>query len=85
MLETEKINEENEKKRVELKNAYMRLFKTKDGKEVLADLRNFCGQDRTSICEHSPNPYQTFGAEGRRRVWLRIAAMRKKEKVKENE
>ncbi len=76
MEEVDKIKiEENEKKRLELKHAYFRLFKTKDGISVLNDLESFCGQNRTSVCEQSPNPYQTVFQEGKRRIFLRIKAM----------
>ena len=75
MIEDEKIKAENEKKRKELAQAYKRFSKTKDGKIILKDLRSFCGQDRSSVCSHSPNPYQTFECEGKRRVWLRFDSM----------
>jgi len=75
MTEAEQQNAENEKKRQELTQAYKRLFQTDDGKEILKDLRSFCGQDRSSVCSSSPNPYQTFEAEGKRRVFLRINSM----------
>ena len=83
MAEVDQQNAENEKKRQELKQAYRRLFKTGDGKTILADLRSFCGQDRSSICSSSPNPYQTFEAEGKRRVFLRINNMIIKENKNE--
>ena len=82
MIEAEEQSAENEKKRQELKHAYKRLFDSDDGKIVLKDLRSFCGQDRSSICSSSPNPYQTFECEGKRRVYLRIASQIK---VKEND
>ena len=72
MTEAEQQNAENEKKRKELAQAYKRLFQTDDGKIILEDLRSFCGQNRSSICSSSPNPYQTFECEGKRRVFLRI-------------
>lgn len=71
-MDAEQQRAENEKKRRELAQAYKRLFMTDDGKIVLKDLRSFCGQDRSSICSSSPNPYQTFECEGKRRVYLRI-------------
>ena len=79
MIEAEQQNAENEKKRAELKQAYFRLFNTDDGKVILKDLRSFCGQDRSSVCEQSPNESQTMFSEGKRRVFLRITGMAKKE------
>ncbi len=70
---------ENEKRQRELKHAYKRLSKTDDGKMVFEDLRSFCGQDRVSVCEQNPNALQTMFAEGKRRVYLRINGMIKKE------
>jgi len=81
MIESEQIQLENEKKRRELRQAYKRLFNTDDGKIVLKDLKVFCGQNRTSVCEQAPNELQTFFSEGKRRVFLRIESMI----VKENE
>lgn len=72
MTEDEVKMAENEKKRQDLARAYKRLFATDDGKRVLADLEKFCGLYTTSVCEQHPNALQTFFAEGRRRVFLRI-------------
>jgi len=72
MTEAEVINAENERKREELAQAYKRLFMTDDGKIVKEDLEKFCGFHTTSVCEHHPNALQTFFAEGKRRVILRI-------------
>lgn len=80
MIEAEQQKAENEKKRRELKQAYWRLFQTDDGKRVYGDLGKFCGQDRPSVCEHSPNSLQTHFNEGKRRVFLRINSMISKEK-----
>ncbi len=74
MIEAEQQKIENEKIRKELKHAYKRLFKTDDGKIVLNDLEKFCGFLNTST-NVEWNPYQTFFAEGRRRVFLRIIGM----------
>jgi len=82
MIEADKIRQENEKKREELRRSYQRLFNTDDGKIVLNDLRLFCGQDRTSVCEQVPNELQTFFAEGKRRVFLRIQSMLTVKEVK---
>lgn len=78
MLEAEQQKIENEKKRAELTNAYKRLFTSDDGKKVCEDLERFCGQNRTSVCEQSPDAYQTMFQEGKRRVFLRIKAMLEK-------
>ena len=82
MIEDEKIKAENEKKRKELAQAYKRFSMTKDGKVILKDVRNFCGQDRPSFCEQSPNALQTHINEGKRRVWLRIDRMINREDEK---
>jgi hypothetical protein len=42
---------------------------------VLKDLEIFCGFHSTSVCEQHPNTLQTFFAEGKRRVFLRIQSM----------
>ena len=68
---------ENEKKQTELKNAYGRLFKTDDGKIVKEDLERFCGFLNTSVSQQSPDAYQTFFNEGKRRIYLRIIGMMK--------
>lgn len=66
------MTDENEKEQAERTHAYKRLFKTDDGKVVLKDLESFCGFNNTSVSEQSPNELQTFFAEGKRRVYLRI-------------
>ncbi len=72
MTEAEAKNLENQKELMELENAYKRFSCTDDGKVILADLKRFCGYDTTSVCEQRPNSLQTFFAEGKRRVFLRI-------------
>jgi hypothetical protein len=72
MIEQDQINAENEKKRQELTQAYKRLFMTDDGRTVLRDLESFCGFHKTSVNQYNPNSFQTFFAEGQRRVYLRI-------------
>jgi len=62
-----------------LVQSYKRLFNSDDGKIVLADLQRFCGYNHTSVCEQSPDALQTFFAEGKRRVFLRIWSMINKE------
>ena len=80
MIEDDKIQMENEKKRKERIQAYRRFSKTDDGKLILADLEVFCGFNNTSVSEQSPNELQTFFAEGKRRVYLRITGfIRRKE------
>jgi hypothetical protein len=80
MTEDEQIKAENEKKQRELVSAYKRLFMTDDGKKILADLEKFCGFHNTSVNERDPNSHQTFFAEGKRRVYLRINGfLRRKE------
>ena len=80
MIEDNKVKAENEKKQAERIQAYKRLFQTDDGKIILADLESFCGFNNTSVSEHDPNVYQTFFAEGKRRVYLRINGfLRRKE------
>ena len=79
MIEAEEIQAENEKIIKRLTGAYKRLFKTKDGVEVMADLESFCNLYKTSVCESSPNPDQTMFAEGKRRVLLRILSFIRKE------
>jgi hypothetical protein len=69
-------------KQVELIRSYQRLFRTEDGKKVLDDLMKFCNFENTSVCESDPNAYQTFFAEGKRRVILRINSFLK-EKIDE--
>lgn len=75
MTEDEVKLQENEKRQKELSQAYKRLFMSDDGKKVLEDLRIFCGQDRSSVCEQDPNLNQTLYAEGKRRVFLRIQGL----------
>ena len=82
MTEAEVKKVETEKIQKELAQSYKRLFSSKDGKVILRDLELFCGQNKTSVCEQSPNPYQTMFAEGKRRVFLRINS---KLNYKENE
>lgn len=70
---------EEAKEVLELKRAYKRFSLTDDGKKIRKDLDRFCGMERTSVCEHDPNAYQTFFAEGKRRVALRINQFIKEE------
>jgi hypothetical protein len=73
------MDKDSEKIIKERTEAYKRLFMTDDGKTVLADLRSFCGQDKTSVNSELNNPYQVFFAEGKRRVFLRIDSFLRKE------
>ena len=52
--------------------AYLMLNQEEWGKVILADLKDFCGQDRSSMNEVIPNNLQTTFNEGKRRVWLRV-------------
>ncbi len=75
MIEAEQQQIENEKERKELQRAYKRFSMTDDGKKILGDLERFCGQNRSSVCEQSPDFLQTHFNEGKRRVYLRIKGM----------
>ncbi len=80
MIEDEQIQLENEQEQKERVRAYKRFALTDDGKLILADLERFCGFNNTSVNEQSPDAYQTFFAEGKRRVYLRINSfLRRKE------
>jgi len=79
MTEAEQQKLENEKEIQELASAYKRVSLTDDGKMILKDLEGFCGFRKTSVSERSPDAYQTFFAEGKRRVFLRIESMINKE------
>ncbi len=72
MTEAEQQRIENEKKNVELANCYKRMAQTDDGKKIMSDLERYCGQNKTSVCRQSPNPYQTMFCEGMRNVFLYI-------------
>ena len=72
MTEAEQKRIENEKKNEERANWYKRMAQTDDGKKIMVDLEDYCGQNKSSVCGHSPNPYQTFDAKGRRGVYLYI-------------
>ena len=72
MIEAEKQKLENEKKNVERANWYKRMAQTEDGKKIIKDLIIHCGQNKTSVCRQSPNPYQTAYCEGMREVYLYI-------------
>ena len=78
-MEPEQQKAENQKKQDELKQAYRRFSQSDDGKIILEDLERFCGQNRPSVCEQLPNSLQTHFNEGKRRVFLRIIGMIKKE------
>ena len=54
---------------------YRRLFAGDNGKLVLEHLKDFCGQEKTSVAKDAPDPYQTMYCEGKRRVFLHIMAM----------
>jgi hypothetical protein len=75
MIEEDQQNEENDKLRLELSQAYKRVFLTDDGKKILKDLSIACGEKSSSVNEGVYNPYQTMFAEGKRRIILRINSM----------
>ena len=80
MIEDEQKQIENEIEQNERTRAYKRFALTDDGKVILEDLQRFCGFNNTSVNEQSPDAYQTFFAEGKRRVYLRIDSfLRRKE------
>ena len=68
-LKTEQANRENKGK---LMRAYRTFAASDHGKVILDELKTFCGQDRSSVCETAFNNDQTNFAEGKRRVWLHI-------------
>ncbi len=72
MIEAEKQKIENEKKNIELANCYKRMAQTEDGKKIVIDLERYCGQNKSSVCRQSPNPYQTVYCEGLRAAFLYI-------------
>ena len=54
------------------RRAYQDTFNGPAGKKVLADLKRFCRA--TVPTANLSNPNETYLLEGRREVWLRIAA-----------
>ena len=68
-LKTEQANREN---KARLLRAYLKLSGEEHGKVILEDLIEFCGQNRSSVCEKAFCNDQTNFAEGKRRVWLHI-------------
>ncbi len=71
-MSTEQRKLDNEKKNVERADWYKRMAQTDDGKKIMLDLANHCGQNKSSVCRSSPNPYQTSFCEGMRAVYLYI-------------
>jgi len=55
-----------------LARIYQNVFGSDGGKKVLEDLERICGYKDSSVNEANPNSLQTFFAEGKRRVYLRI-------------
>ena len=53
--------------------AYIRLFETPNGVDVLADLKERCMAERRTF---DSDPYKTAFNEGRRSIWLEILQMR---------
>ena len=72
MLTPEQQKIENEKRSNEKALWYKRMAETDDGKEIIKDLENHCGQNKTSVCRQAPNPYQTAYCEGMRSIFLYI-------------
>ena len=68
--DVKKLNAQKEIDR--LARDYKDLFGSDKGKKVLADLEQFCGYNKSSVYEQSPDALQTMFAEGKRRVYLRI-------------
>ena len=74
MSNRESVQQELDAKRKD----YLDVFSTGAGKRVLDDLEKFCGFKNTSVYEQDPNELQTFYAEGKRRVYLRILSFMEK-------
>ena len=54
-----------------MRQLYLRVFKNEAGKEVLADLRDFCYATKTPFAE---NPYETALNVGKQEVFMQIMA-----------
>ena len=72
MLKTEQQKIENEKKNEDRARWYKRMAKTDDGKKIMKDLADHCGQNKTSVCRQQPNQFQTMYCEGLRSAYLYI-------------
>jgi hypothetical protein len=72
VLKVAKAMQSNKEDKDKLQRAYLKLYQEEWGNVILADLYDFCGQDRTSVCEKAFDNNQTNFAEGKRRVWLHI-------------
>ncbi len=72
VLKVAKAMRSNVDDKAKVQRAYLKLYQEDWGKVILADLRNYCGQDRTSVCEKQFDNNQTNFAEGKRRIWLHI-------------
>lgn len=75
MLAKAKAIQDNKENRARLIRAYLKLSQEEFGKIILEDLINFCGQNRTSVCEQEFCNDQTNFSEGKRRVWLHINSL----------
>jgi len=64
----------------ELAKTYVDVFTGINGKIILADLEEACGQNKTSLNERAPDALQMAFCEGKRRVYLRIIGFMKKGK-----
>ena len=74
MSNREQVNEKLENR----KKDYREVFGCGAGERVLEDLAAFCGFTNSSVNEQMPNELQTFYAEGKRRVYLRILKLMEK-------
>ena len=65
-----------------MQQAYNKVFQTKEGKEVLADLERVCFKNHTTAHEL---PHMTFFNEGQRAVLLHIETRMKMNLLTNNE
>ena len=80
MTEAEVKNKANEKIIKELAQSYKRFAKTPDGKIILADLEQACGQMKSSCTVAGGfNPNETLFHEGMRNMYLYVINKIKRE------
>ena len=82
MSKTEQIAD-NQEKNDDIALKYQHLFASANGIKVLADLEEYCGQNKSSVCIQSPDHLQTMFCEGKRAVWLKIDRMLKRKVEKD--
>ncbi|KKM95705.1 hypothetical protein LCGC14_1185490 [marine sediment metagenome] len=76
----------NEKRQLELTQAFKRIFLTDDGKILKNFLEKGCNVNVSSVCISNPNALQTHFAEGKRKVYLDLMwYLNEGYKEKENE